>query len=400
MADDVVQGIGNAQFTSLSASRRAIPSLASDALGCAPDPMSRPSPFAPLAATDPAMPDGLIRGPAAWRGAELSRSTEWIHHLSDADVAELEAAAAEVGRHGRSVVEIRRAHFALPRLARVLDAIKRELLGGRGFVLMRGLPLERYTLVEAATIFWGLGTHLGAALSQNALGHVLGHVKDLGYDASDPRTRIYQTNQRQGYHTDSADIVGLLCVRPARSGGRSSIASTVTAYNEVLARRPDLISALFEPVATDHRGEVPSGGRPWFSIPVLCWYAGHLTGIYQRRYIESAQRFSDAPRLTARQREALDVFDAVLDDPALHLEMDFHPGDVQLIHNHQILHDRTAFTDDTDAQRRRHLLRLWLSPAEGRPLPLVFAERYGTVEPGRRGGVKPADGVLRAPLDV
>ena len=345
------------------------------------------------------MPSSWLGGPAAWRGAELSRSIEWIHHLSDEDVAELEAAASEAGRHGRSLVEIRREHFALPRLNRVLDAIRRELLGGRGFVLLRGLPIERYTLVEAATIFWGLGTHLGAALSQNALGHVLGHVKDLGYDASDPRTRIYQTNQRQGYHTDSADIVGLLCVRPARSGGRSSIASTVTAYNEVLARRPDLISALFEPVATDHRGEVPPFGRPWFSIPVLSWYAGHLTGIYQRRYIESAQRFSDAPRLTGRQREALDIFDAVLDDPAVHLEMDFRPGDVQLVHNHQILHDRTAFTDDADPRRRRHLLRLWLSPGDGRPLPPVFAERYGTVEPGRRGGVKPVDGVLRAPLD-
>ena len=362
--------------------------------------MNRPAPLTPLPATGPPMPDGFLGGPAAWRGAELSRSRQWIHQLSHEDVAELEAAASEAGQGRRSLAEIRREHFALPRLTRVLDAIRRELLAGRGFVLLRGLPLERYTLLEAATIFFGLGTHLGTALSQNAQGHVLGHVKDLGYDAGDPSTRIYQTNQRQGYHTDSADIVGLLCIRPARSGGRSSIASTVTAYNEVLTRRPDLISALFEPVATDHRGEVPPGGRPWFSIPVLNWYEGHLTGIYQRRYIESAQRFTDAPRLTSRQREAVDVFDAVLDDPAVHLEMDFCPGDVQLIHNHQILHDRTAFTDDIDPRHRRHLLRLWLSPPDGRPLPPRFAERYGTVEPGRRGGVKSADGVLRAPLDV
>jgi len=327
-------------------------------------------------------------------------SEAWIHHLSREDVAELEAAASLATRDGRPLVAIRREHFALPRLASVLDAIRRELLGGRGFVLLRGLPLERYSLADAATIFWGLGAHLGTALSQNAQGHALGHVKDLGFDAADPSTRIYQTNQRQGYHTDSADIVGLMCIRPARSGGSSSLASTVTAYNEVLARRPDLVSALFEPVATDHRGEVPPGGRPWFSIPVLSWYAGHLTGIYQRRYIESAQRFADAPRLSDRQREALDVFDAVLDDPAVHLQMDFRPGDVQLIHNHQIMHDRTGFEDAGDPGRRRHLLRLWLCPAEGRPLPPVFAERYRSVEPGRRGGVVSSDGVLHAPLDV
>jgi hypothetical protein len=367
--------------------------------------MSRPSPSTSfsanrLRATDMPMPNGPLGGKAAWAGEELSRSEAWLHHLSDGDVAELETAASVARQNGRSLVEIRRQDFALPNLARGLDAIRRELLDGRGFVLVRGLPLERYTLAEAATIFWGLGTHLGAVLSQNAQGHVLGHVKDLGFDAGDPSTRLYQTNQRQGYHTDSADIVGLMCIRPARSGGRSSLASTVTAYNEVLARRPDLVSALFEPVATDHRGEVPPGGRAWFSIPVLSWYAGHLTGIYQRRYIDSAQRFTDAPRLSARQREALDVFDAVLDDPAVHLEMDFRPGDVQLIHNHQILHDRTAFEDDADPRHRRHLLRLWLSPVEGRPLPPVFAERYGSIEPGRRGGVKSADGTLRAPLDV
>jgi hypothetical protein len=196
----------------------------------------------------------------------MARSMAWIHHLSAENVAELEAAASAAGQMARPLVEIRREHFALPHLGPVLVAIRRELLHGRGFVLVRGLPRERYTLAEAATIFWGLGTHLGAPLSQNAQGHVLGHVKDLGYQADDPRTRLYQTNQRQGYHTDSADIVGLLCIRPARSGGRSSLASTVTAYNEMLARRPDLLSALFEPVATDHRGEVPPGGRPWFSI--------------------------------------------------------------------------------------------------------------------------------------
>jgi hypothetical protein len=330
----------------------------------------------------------------------MAQSTAWVHHLSAEDVAELEVAASSVRQNARPLVEVRREDFALPRLGAVLGAIRRELLGGRGFVVLRGLPLERYTLGEAATFFWGIGTHLGTALSQNAQGHVLGHVRDLGYEADDPRTRLYQTNQRQGYHTDSADIVGLLCIRPARSGGQSSLASTVTAYNEVLARRPDLVSALFDPVATDHRGEVPPGGRPWFSIPVLSWHEGHLSGIYQRRYIESAQRFADAPRLSARQREALDVFDAVLDDPAVHLEMDFRPGDMQFIHNHQILHDRTAFDDDADRERRRHLLRLWLSPADGRELPKVFAERYGTVEPGSRGGVKSADGVLRAPLDV
>ena len=132
-----------------------------------------------------------------------------------------------------------------------------------------------------------------------------------------------------------------------------------------------------------------AGTPPWFEIPVLSWLDDRLTVIYQRRYIESAQRFAGAPRLDDRQRAALDAFDAVLDDPELHLEMDLEPGDVQLVHNHQLLHDRTAFVDDPDPERRRHLLRLWLCPPIGRRLPPAFAERYGSIEIGQRGGVVP-----------
>ena len=224
---------------------------------------------------------------------------------------------------------------------------------------------------------------------QNARGHLLGHVCDLGYDAADPATRLYQTNQRQGFHTDSADVVALLCLRAAPRGGRSSLASAAAAFNAVLAGAPELVAALFEPVATDHRGEEPPGARPWFEIPVLSFVDERLTVIYQRRYIDSAARFAAAPRLDDRRRAALDAFDAVLDDPALHLEMDLEPGDVQLVHNHQLLHDRTAFVDDPDPARRRHLLRLWLCPPVGRRLPPAFAERYGSIEIGRRGGVVP-----------
>jgi hypothetical protein len=122
---------------------------------------------------------------------------------------------------------------------------------------------------------------------------------------------------------------------------------------------------------------------------VLSYLDDRLTVIYQRRYIESAQRFAAAPRLDDRRRAALDAFDAALEDPDIHLEMDLEPGDVQLVHNHQLLHDRTAFLDDPDPARRRHLLRLWLCPPIGRRLPAAFAERYGSIEVGRRGGVVP-----------
>ena len=165
------------------------------------------------------------------------------------------------------------------------------------------------------------------------------------------------------------------------------------------ARRLDLLPVMFEPFHVDRRGEVPPGMAPWFALPIFNWYAGALTTIYVRRYIESAQRFPEVPRLTARQREALDVFDAICEDPRLHLQMAFEPGDIQLVHNHQILHDRTAFEDWPEPSRKRHLLRLWLCPPDGRPLPPAFAARYGSVTIGDRGGIVVHGTRLHAPLE-
>ena len=335
----------------------------------------------------PQRPTAPLTGPDAWRGDVLAASPQtWLVRFTRDQLAALDDAAAQLIAKGWP--HATKAEVASPAVAALCDGIRGELLFGRGFVVLRGLPVGG-DLARVAARLWVLGQHLGEPVSQNARGHLLGHVCDLGYDAADPATRLYQTNQRQGFHTDSADVVALLCLRAARTGGRSSLASAAAAFNAVLARAPELAGALFEPVATDHRGEHPPGARPWFEIPVLSFLDDRLTVIYQRRYIESAARFPEAPRLDDRQRAALDLFDQVLDDPAVHLEMDLEPGDVQLVHNHQLLHDRTSFVDDPDPARRRHLLRLWLCPPLGRRLPAAFAERYGAIEIGRRGGVEP-----------
>ena len=332
-------------------------------------------------------PDRLLGGPAAWRGDRLADSDEWIHAWTQEEIVELEDALVAVQGLRRPLGQIGRDDFPLRRLAGRLDRLRADLLSGRGFVLMRGLDAAKYTRQEIATIFWGVGAHLGRALPQNAKGHLLGHVKDLGRDGHDPSARLYQTRERQGYHTDSADIVGLLCLEPAMEGGRSSLASCLTIHNLLFVRSPDLLAELFNPFCTDHRGEYQTGANPYFTAPILSWHANQLSVLYQRHYIESAQRFAAVPRLTDRQTAALDAFDRAAADPAIHLEMGLERGDIQFIHNHQMLHDRTAFRDWSEPERRRHLLRLWLCPKDGRPLPPWFAERLHSVEPGQRGGV-------------
>ena len=351
-------------------------------------------------AVDPADLPERLAGPAAWYGPAMAARSDWLEVLTPQERAEVAEATERLASPTLDIAKIRKQDFPLPTLAPRLSRICRDVQEGRGFALIRGLSVASGDIRRAAIPFFALGSHLGAARAQNAQGHVLGHVLDLGRTSADPNTRIYQTHERQTFHTDSCDIVGLLCLRTAKTGGLSALVSAVTIYNEFRRRRPDLLPMLFAPIETDRRGEVPAGARPYFRIPVFSWHAGLLSVIYQRQYIESARRFPDVAPLTPRQIEALDLFDALANDPALHLHMEFRPGDIQLVHNHTLLHDRTSFEDWPEPARRRHLLRLWLAPPDARPLPPVFAERYGSVIPGERGGVSVPGLRLNAPLEV
>ncbi len=329
----------------------------------------------------------VIRDRSAWYGADLASSDIWIERLSDVEIAEVERAVRELEKSHVELASITAKDVPLPTLAPRLQRILDEVLNGRGFVLIKALPVERWTRRQAAMGFLTIGAHLGNLRMQNADGHLLGHVRDLGRSSDDPNTRIYQTRERQTHHTDSCDVVGLMCLRTAKSGGLSSLVSSTTIFNEMRRRRPDLLSVLMEPIETDRRGEVPEGGKPYFNIPVFNYHEGLVSAIYQRQYIESARRFPGVPRLTPIQIEALDLLDELANDPKLNLIMELQPGDIQLVHNHTILHDRTAFEDYPEPDRKRHLLRLWLAPSTARPLPDVFAERFGSTVPGERGGV-------------
>lgn len=341
-----------------------------------------------------------VTGASVWYGPKMMQRSDWIHVVAPGEVAEIERAMRPLVEREADIAAMTAQDFPLPLLAPRLAAITDEVLNGRGFALLRGLPVERWSMREAATVYFGIGTHIGSARSQNAKGHVLGHVRDLGLNAShDPNARVYQTTERQTYHTDSCDIVALLCLKTARSGGASSLVSSMTIYNEMLRRRPDLVAELFQPIYTDRRGEVPAGQKPWHEIPVLNWYDGQLSELYTRRYIESARRHPGVPALTPAQIAALDLHDSLAEDPTINMTMTFQPGDIQLVHNHTMLHDRTAFEDWPEPERKRHLLRLWLAVPGARPLPPVYAERFGSVEIGNRGGIMVPGARLNAPLE-
>jgi len=288
----------------------------------------------------------------------------------------------------------------LPTLGPVLDRLRHDVVEGRGFVLLRGLPVEGRTIEQNATAYWGLGSYFGSARSQNAKGHLLGHVYDLGngLSATNPLLRSYQTAERQRFHIDRADLVALLCLKRAKSGGASAIVSSMTLHNVIAERRPDLLARLYRPFPTDRRGEVPEGKAPFYEAPVFNAHDGHVSVLYSRLHIGSSQRFPDAPRLAPEDYEALDLFGELAGDPDLRLDMNFMPGDIQILHNHTILHARSGYEDWPEIERKRHLLRLWLCPPDARPLPPIFAEVYGRTTIGDRGGIICPGTRLHAPL--
>ncbi len=301
-----------------------------------------------------------MEGPAAWTGGELASRTDWIHVLTSQEVADVERVVALVGASGTPRERLTRDDVAFDALAPAIASWRETLARGRGFVLVRGLPVERLSFDEAAAAYWAIGLHLGTPVSQNFSGELLTHVRDTGADPADPSTRLYKTRAEQDFHTDGADVIGLLCLRGAKRGGESRIVSSVTVVREIARRHPQLVPVLFRDFYWHYfEPEMPSPVH--FTRPICRDHGGRLNTFFIPWYIRRAQELPDVPRLTDEQHAALAAVEATANDPALYLDMEFHPGDVQLLKNSVILHKRTEYEDWTEPDRKRHLLRLWLA---------------------------------------
>ncbi len=314
--------------------------------------------------------------PAAWTRAQMEGNPEWQTTLSATEVEEVKAAVCHAMSLRRPVQALTAADFPLPTLGKRFERLRHELENGRGFELWRGLDVPEWSVDERTVAFWCLGLHLGSPIVQNSRGELLGHVKNT--TSTDPSTnansRFYHTNSAAPFHVDGSDVVGLMCVRPSKSGGASLVVSSCSIYNGVLRERPDLIPLLYEPLWFDHRGERNAiTGDPWWVTSICGWANGKLSMMYLRNFIESGQRYEGAPPLTDKHRELFDLIDRLAHSEELCLSMDFRPGDIQWLNNHTTLHSRTSFEDYDDPDKRRWLLRLWLNFAERNR----FTETYG-----------------------
>jgi hypothetical protein len=307
------------------------------------------------------LPQSPVVNSAAWLGSDQRNRTDWIHRLTRTETAELDAAIRSHRQRREPLADVVAADYPIPVLSAAIESWLHELDDGRGFVLVRGFPMAKHSEDDAAFVYWLIGLHLGRPVAQNRNGDLLGHVRDDGADPNNPAIRLYRTRVQLDFHTDGADIIGLMCLRNARAGGTSRIASSVSVFNEVMKRRPDLVPVLFENFYWDREADALPGEPPYFTFPICRFDRDRLGMLYIGWYIRNAQRFAAVPRLSPAQHDALDLIDSIANQDAFHLDMEFEPGDMQFLKNAVILHARTEYEDWPEPERKRHLLRLWLT---------------------------------------
>jgi hypothetical protein len=311
---------------------------------------------------------------AEWRAADVADPGAWTLHLSEDDHAELDAALATAKRKSNDPLDLTRDDFPLDGLASRLADIVTVLLDGRGFARIATLDTGRYGDDDLTLLYWGIGLHLGEPWAQNKHGHVLGDVTDQGKTIDDPTVR---GNELGGialdYHTDGSDLVGLLCLRTARTGGLSCVANAVAIHNQLVRESPDLAAALYEPLPYDTRGEQDKGAKAFYAVPAFTEHADRLFVRFIPQYVLASQRHTDAPRLSDTAREAIAAMSAMANDPDFNVYMDLQPGEMQFINNYHVLHGRTAYEDDIAHGYKRHLKRLWLATYALTDRPAYFA---------------------------
>lgn len=316
-----------------------------------------------------------------WRGSDFSSKDDIAVDLDTDVIRGLLPAVRDLVKSGRSTTEYMRDDFPLDELAGQLAELRDLVLYGRGIAILRGFPVNALSQAENEAFYWCVGLHLGSPVSQSVMGDRLGHVIDVS--GKDKQARAYRNSEELTPHTDPADILAFLCLRPAMSGGVSHFSSSHTVHEEMRRQRPDLLARLYRGYRWHRFGEQPEGFDPItpHRVPVYSERDGVVSCRIVRQYIEIAADEYPELALTDDDREALTMFERLAAEDDICFKFTLAPGEAVVANNYTVLHARTAFEDYGDPALKRHLLRLWLHADPPRPtVPEIFI--YGDGEPG------------------
>ena len=333
------------------------------------------------------------RDPAAWTAASLDAG--WCRPLDEAELAMLREGLARYRRamNGLELTPTSGTRFVADGLDALADGLRRRLIDGQGVVALEGFPVGDFDRAELRAIWWGLCSAIGTNRSQSHRGDLIGDVRDIGTGISGRTGRGYTSNSELNFHADACDVSGLFFLQTAREGGVTRLASSVTTHDRIAATRPDLLDELYRPMPCSWQGNQPRGMPGWYPMPVFGRIGGRVSCAYVRTNILLAAENAGAPPLTDHQVEAVEHVRSTASQPDLWVERRFDPGAMLFVHNHTILHLRTAFVDGERPEAKRHLLRSWLSLPNNRELPATFAPFFGDTGTGSlRGGYESASG--------
>lgn len=323
--------------------------------------------------------------PAVWYGRELTRRPGWGDSFSDMELAELSQTSAQgiLDEHASTAPE-----FPCPLTRRRLWRAQQELESGCGAVLLKGLQKTGLSDDQFRTLFWNMMWQVGTPVTQSPRGERIFSVRDERLPDGDPRVRGPNTNRALSFHTDRCDVISFLCLSQAETGGENQIVSSMAIYNELQQRRPDLLETLCQPFYYWRHNVDTANERPYCEQPIFGFEQGHFCSNLLRVLIERAYAQPNLPDMTAEQREALDLIESIAQEPHVHFAFRQEPGDLLLLNNFVTYHRRGEFVDAPTATPR-HLLRIWLSVPNSRPLPASFAAHYGDTRAGAiRGGMR------------
>ncbi len=302
-----------------------------------------------------------LAGEFVWKASDLVRREEWHHVFTDAELLDIDGALKRAKATGKNLTEVTQEDFPLSILSDSVASWMEILNHGSGLLNLQGIPVEKYSDDDMSIIHWGIGIYIGTGVSQNAAGDLLSHIRDIGANAHDRDIRLYKTNAELGFHSDGSDIVALMCLKQSPWGGSNRIVSCAAIYNAIIEKRPDLIPLLYQPFYWDNHNQQSDGQDPYFEMPICSYKDGLFRFFYIGWYIRNAQRFATVPRLSADQVQLLNLIDEISYDPDFYVEFRQSPGDINYLKNASVLHMRTSFEDYPEPERKRHLVRMWLT---------------------------------------